>query len=169
MELPRAADSTVCPPDAGAPVPHDFRLAPALLETCAAEVDESAQQQMAQTVTGWLVEGLAGRHRPAHVSVRVCRRLAGVPQVLFVFAGAVDAHALRAVMQQVLRLTRAAQGGWGVEVIATGLDGPLLLDVESTLWELQRSGTPVRLAHAPQLRPEFGALLAPGALMSAQQ
>ncbi len=99
-----------------------------------------------------------------HVTVRVWRRVAGVPQGLFTFAGAVDAAALRAVMQHVRRLTRAVPGPWRVEVIAAELDGPLLDDVKAALRELQRSGLPARLALAPRLRPELRALLAQAAL-----
>jgi len=123
---------------------------------------------MAQTVTRWIADGLVGgRQRRAHVSVRVWRQVAGAAQGLFLFAGAVDEHALRGVMQQVQRLTRFSAGSWRVEVIATGLDGPLLLDVEAALWELQRGGVPARLAHAHQLRPEVRELFARAALLPA--
>ena len=119
---------------------------------------------MADTVTEWV--GIRQCH--AHVSVRVWRRVAGVAEGLFLFIGAVDAHALRAVMQQVHRLTHAAQGRWRVEVIAAGLDGPLLGDVQAALWELQRAGTPARLAETRRLRPEVHALFTRAALLSAR-
>lgn len=121
---------------------------------------------MAQTVTGWFANGSAWTRprRRVNVTVRVWRRVAGVPQGLFTFAGAVDAAALHAVIQHVRRLTRAVPGPWRVEVIAARLDGLLLHEVKAALRELQRSGLPARLTLASQLRPELRALLAHAAL-----
>jgi hypothetical protein len=97
---------------------------------------------------------MMAHHRSVNITVRVWRRVAGTPQGLFTFVGAVDAAALCAVMQHVERLTRAAApGGWCIDVLAAGLDGLPLFDLLATLHELRRSGQRARLALAPALRP----------------
>jgi len=121
---------------------------------------------MAQTVEGrWWSNGSgwAGA-RPVTITVRVWRRVAGEPQGLFTFAGAVDAAILHAVMQHVRRLTRAVPGRWRVEIVAAGLDGPLLHHVEAALFELRRVGLQSRLALAPRAHAELGLALARAAL-----
>jgi hypothetical protein len=94
-------------------------------------------------------------HRRVNVTVRVWCRVAGMPRGLFTFAGAVDAAALRAVMQHVERLSAAAPGRWCVDVLAMGLDGPLLLDLWAALHDLRRSGQRARLALTPRRRTEL--------------
>lgn len=120
---------------------------------------------MAQTITEWMANNaIRIRPRPVSVTVRVWRRVAGAPQGLFTFAGAVDATVLRAVMQHVHRLTRAVPGRWRIEVVAAGLEGAPLHDVTTALRELQRIGFRSHLALAPRLHPELRTLLAPAAL-----
>jgi hypothetical protein len=140
-------------------------MASPLLLASASRFGGKAEQQMAQTVTEWLAnEAIRVRPRPVSVTVRVWRRVAGVPQGLFTFAGAVDAASLRAVLQQVERLTRAVPGRWRIEVIASGLDTMLLHDVNTALRALQRLGLRSRLALAPRQRPDVRLLLAHAAL-----
>jgi hypothetical protein len=109
-------------------------------------------------------EAMLNRQR-ANVTVRVGRHVAGAQQVLFMFAGIIDAEALRAVMQQAHRLTHAVAGRWRVEVIASGLDEPLLRDFRATLRGMQRTGLPAQLALSPRLRPELRALIAHTAVL----
>jgi hypothetical protein len=144
------------------PIPGNAYVAPSLLLLPAGRFDGKSQQQMTQRVTEWFGPGSAWarQRRRLNVTVRVWRRVAGVPQGLFTFAGAVDATALHAVIQHVRRLTSRVPGPWRVEVIAAGLDEPLLREVKAALHELQRAGLPARLALASQLRPELRALLA---------
>jgi hypothetical protein len=111
-----------------------------------------------------MLMAMLGRQR-ANVTVRVGRQVAGDRQLLFMFAGTVDADALRAVMQQAHRLTHAVAGRWRVEVIASGLDEPLLHDFRATLRAMQRTGMPAQLALTPRLRPELRALIAHAAVM----
>ncbi|MEO8604241.1 MAG: hypothetical protein ABI629_16820 [bacterium] len=93
------------------------------------------------------------------ISVRVWRIVAGAPQWLFTYAGAIDDAVLRAVMQHVRCLTTAVPGEWTVEVIGADLHGGLLHSVQNDLGDLRRSGLRPRLAHAPYLRPELSAAL----------
>lgn len=118
---------------------------------------------MARVVTG-LVWGTAWtRPRQVSVDVRVWRRVAGVPQGLFTFAGAADAVVLRAVMEHVQQLAHAVPGRWRIEVVASGLEGALLYDVTAVLRDLQRVGLSARLALAPRLRAELRTLCERGA------
>lgn len=107
---------------------------------------------------------MMAHHRPVNITVRVWRRVAGMPRGLFTFAGAVDAAALRAVMQHVERLTRAAPGRWRIDVLAAGLDGPPLFDLLAALHDLRRSGQRARLALTSRRRPELRARLAQAAV-----
>jgi len=85
--------------------------------------------------------------RGARISVRVWRMVAGVPQWLFTYAGAIDEVVLDAVMQHVRRLTDAVPGDWTVEVVGSGLHGGLLHAVRGALRDLRRLGLRPRLAH----------------------
>jgi hypothetical protein len=49
----------------------------------------------------------------------VWRRVGGVSQVLYAFAGTVDRTALRDVLEQVRRLIDAVPGRWQIECVAT--------------------------------------------------
>ena len=95
------------------------------------------------------------RPRAARVSIRVWRRVAGAPQALFAFVGAVDAAALTALLQQVQRLTGALPGHWRVDVVAAGLDDALVRAIGNALRDLQHDGQQARLTLAPRLRPEL--------------
>ena len=101
---------------------------------------------------------------PTRISVRVWRVVAGAPQWLFTYAGAIDDVVLRAVMQHVRRLTSAVPGEWNVEVVGCGLEGGLLHAVQNDLTDLRRSGLRPRLAHARRSRAELRARLAEMAL-----
>ncbi|MDX2166217.1 MAG: hypothetical protein SF182_04115 [Deltaproteobacteria bacterium] len=92
--------------------------------------------------------------------MRVWRVVAGVPQWLFTYAGAIDDAVLRAVMQHVRRLTSAVPGEWNVEVVGVGLEGGLLHAVRSDLTDLRRSGLRPYLGHARRPRALRRALLA---------
>jgi hypothetical protein len=104
-------------------------------------------------------EAVTSRTPATRISVRVWREVAGVPQWLFTYAGAIDAAVLGAVMQHVRRLTSAVPGEWTVEVIGSGLEGGLLIAVQDRLGDLRRRGLRPRLAHVPRLRPEVRAAL----------
>lgn len=109
-------------------------------------------QPLAPLIAAWMPDATS-------VSVRVWRSVAGVPQGLFTFAGAIDIAVLRAVMQHVRRLTDAVPGVWTIEVIGSGLDSGLLHAVQEDLGALRRRGQRPRLAHAPRLRAEVRAAL----------
>jgi len=99
--------------------------------------------------------------RATRISVRVWRLVAGKPQWLFTYAGAVDDAVLGAVMQHVQCLTSAVPGEWTVEVIGADPHGGLLHTVQHDLGHLRRRGLRSRLAHAQCLRPDnSNALLA---------
>ncbi len=106
-----------------------------------------------------LADRVAAGPPPTRISVRVWRLVAGTPQWLFTYAGAVDDSVLRAVMQHVRQLTRAVPGDWTVEVVGLGLRGGLLESVRSDLTDLRRGGLRPRLAHARPARPSLRDLL----------
>jgi hypothetical protein len=121
---------------------------------------------MSQPVADWVGDELIwSRRRRAKIAVRVWRRTSGRPQFLFMFVGRVDEDGVALVMQQVRRLIDTVPGSWRIEVHAVGLDGSLLREVKAALAEMQRTGTPARLAHRPRLRPELRALLMRTALL----
>lgn len=93
--------------------------------------------------------------RPARVTVRLWRCVAGVPQGLFTFAGAADARVLAAIMQHVRALTHALPDWWRLEVITVDFDRALLSDVGAMLREIQRGGPATRWAHAPESAAEL--------------
>jgi hypothetical protein len=98
------------------------------------------------------------------VSIRVWRRVAGAPQTLFAFLGAVDDVALAALLQQVQRLTCALPGRWRVDVVAAGLNEALMRAIGNALRDLEQDGQRARLTLAPRLRPELCAWSAHPAL-----
>jgi hypothetical protein len=110
-----------------------------------------------------LTSSLAPRPK---IAVRVWRLVAGIPQVLFVFVGPIDALALCAVIQQVRSLTRGVPGIWRVEVRAVGLDERSLRDITDALTEMRRLGMPARLAHRARWSMEPRMRFAPGTLQS---
>jgi hypothetical protein len=111
-----------------------------------------------------MAERAAAWPRATRISVRVWRIVAGAPQWLFTYVGAIDDAVLRAVMQHVRRLTAAVPGEWTVEVIGAGLEGGLLHAVQNDLGDLRRNGLRPHLAHAPRRRPELSSMLAALAL-----
>jgi hypothetical protein len=153
MELRRRHDGRVSPHHPTSAAAGLWRLASRLLLPTAGRFGGKAEQHMAQTVIEWIArEAICIRTYPASMTVRVWRRVAGVPHGLFTYAGAVDAAVLSTVMQQVERLTHAASGRWRVEVVASGLDGALLRDVVAALHGLRRRGVRSRFALAPRRR-----------------
>ena len=119
---------------------------------------------MARIVTALTDAPAWARPRPARVSIRVWRRVAGAPQTLFAFLGAVDDVALAALLQQVQRLTCALPGRWRVDVVAAGLNEALVRAIGNTMRDLQQDGQRARLTLAPRLRPELYAWSAHAAL-----
>lgn len=109
---------------------------------------------------------LPSRPLASEITVRVWRSVAGVPEWLFTYAGAVDRAALRAIMQHVRRLTAAVPGEWTVEVVSIELDRRLLRAVHDDLGALRRRGLRPQFARVHRARPELRAALAAFALAS---
>lgn len=103
----------------------------------------------------------------SEITVRVWRTVAGAPEWLFTYAGAVDRAVLRAIMQHVRRLTAAVPGEWTIDVVSMELDRRLLRAVRDDLGALRRRGLRPQLASAPRPRPELRAALAAFALAGA--
>ena len=87
--------------------------------------------------SGWSEMGAPASYA---VPVRAWRRVGGVPQVLYTFAGASTRQRCTAVMQQVRRLNNAAPGV-GESSLFRGMDGPLRQQAAAALRELQGTAT----------------------------
>jgi hypothetical protein len=121
---------------------------------------------MLETDTGWVANGAWwARPRRMRITVRVWRRVAGAPQVLYTFAGSVDAATLRDVLRQVRRLINAAPGGWRIQFFGAELDDPLRGDVAAAIREQLDAGNPSPLTRATRPRPELCSLLTRTALL----
>ena len=118
---------------------------------------ESAHTLMRHPVTG-KADPTDWRHgRPALLTVRLWRRVAGRPQGLFTFAGTADAFVLAAVMQHVRQLTCAMPEWWRLEVFTIGFDGYLLRQVRALLRAVQSGASAAHWAQAPEMQAELHA------------
>ena len=66
---------------------------------------------------------------------------------------------MRAVMLQAHRLTHAVAGRWRIEVVASGLDEPLLRDFRAMLRDMQRTSLPAQVALTPLRAAQLAALI----------
>jgi hypothetical protein len=91
-------------------------------------------------------------HRVNRICLRVWRFVAGGPQWLYTYSGAVDHAVVGNVMQTIRRLTQAVPGEWIVDVLIIGVEHGLLRTIQADLQAMRPQGIEPRLRHLRRRR-----------------